>query len=276
MDKIIGVTGYKGRLGSVLVKKPNFIALDCDITNPTSIASVIKASTPDIIINCAAFTDVDEAERQYTHVLSINDYGVMNIRDAFEGWLIQISTDYIFGGVQGPYSEKFNVDEDFTKGKYGRSKAYGEQHVFSYPDRFGTIIRTTMLYGTLGYPDFVTHILDRLKMGTPFDVPYTLMGSPTYVPYLVDGIDNLIEHHWHNPPPIVNIVGSDVISRYDFALMIASVWGCDKSLINPVRDFKGKDIRPSKAGLKTHLAKKLKVPIYSVIDGLEEYRKYYE
>lgn len=276
MDKIIGVTRYKGRLGSVLIKKPNFIALDCDVTNPTSIALAIKEATPDIIINCAAFTDVDEAERRYTHVLGINDYGVMNIRDAFEGWLIQMSTDYIFGGMQGPYGERFNIDEDFAKGKYGRSKAYGETHVFTYPDRFGTIVRTTMLYGSLGYPDFVTHILDRLKIGVPFEVPYTLMGSPTYVPHLVEGILALIEHHWHNPPPIVNIVGSDVISRYDFALIIASIWGYDKTLINPIREVPGKAIRPRKAGLKVGLAHKLKIPIHSVIEGLEEYRKYYE
>lgn len=280
MDKLIGVTGFQGRLGSILVgdpeKKLKFVPLDCDIADQASIENSIETVQPDIVINCAAFTDVDLAEEQYTLALEINQHGVENIRNAFDGWLIQMSTDYIFGGVSGPYTEKFNVDEDFAKGKYGRSKAYGEQYVLNVPDRLGTIVRTTMLYGNPMHPDFVTHVLDQLKTGRPFEVPYTLLGSPTYIPHLVEGLVSLIEHHWHNPPPIVNIVGSDVISRYDFALMIASVFGYDKTLIIPTREGKGKAQRPHKAGLKVGLAHKLKIPIYSVIEGLEAYKREYE
>ena len=67
----------------------------------------------------------------------------------------------------------------------------------------------------------------------------------------------------------MNIVGSDVISRYDFALMIASVFGYDKQLINPTRKEKGLAERPHKAGLKIALAKGMHIPIHSVIEGLE-------
>lgn len=268
---IVAVTGHNGRLGSCLVGGGlGYVPLDCDITNPDSIKAKLAEVNPDVVINCAAYTDVDGAETHYRRALEINQYGVAFLREAFEGWLIHISTDYIFGGVQGPYSERFNVDEDFTKGRYGKSKSYGEINVFSFPDRMGTIIRTTMLYGSpYKDDDFVTNILEKLRIGEPFEVPYTLIGSPTYIPHLVDAIDSLIKHHWHNPPPILNIVGDDIVSRYDFALMIASVWGYDKTLIIPTRTNKSPAPRPHKAGLKVGMAKRMKIPIHSVIEGLE-------
>lgn len=268
---IVAVTGPNGRLGSYLVRKIGYIPMECDITNPESIKDKLAELNPGVIVNCAAYTDVDGAETHYRKALDINQFGVAYLREAFEGWLIHLSTDYIFGGVQGPYSERFDVSEDFTKGRYGKSKSYGEINMFSVPDRLGTIVRTTMLYGSPYKPDdFVSHILEQLDAGKPFEVPYTLVGSPTYVPHLAEGIRYLIDHYWHNPPPILNIVGEDVLSRYDFALMIASVWGYDKNLIIPTNKHRGFAYRPRKAGLKVEMAKRLHIPIYSVLEGLEK------
>jgi len=278
MDDIIGVTGYRGRLGSMLMNdnELNFVPLDCNVTDIASIENAMDLVQPTIVINCAAYTDVDLAEHEYTKAIGINAEGVKNLREEFDGWLIHMSTDYIFGGEQGPYSEKFDVNRDFAKGKYGRSKAYGEHYVFEVPDKLGTVVRTTMLYGNPEFPDFVSAVVEQLKAGVPFEIPYTLQGSPTYIPHLIEGIKTLITHHWHNPPPIVNIVGSDVISRYDFALMIASVFGYDKTLIVPTRKGKGEAQRPHKAGLKIALARGMHIPIHSVIEGLEEYKNEYE
>lgn len=275
MPNIIGVTGHKGRLGSMLLqsKQLSYVPLDCDITNFASIENALDEVQPDIVINCAAYTNVDDSELESTKTFAVNTDGVLKLREAFDGWLIHLSTDYIFGGFHGPYSERFDVKKDMAQGVYGKSKAHGEGAMFGIPDKVGTIIRTTMLYGNPKFSDFVNSVLEQLDAESPFEVPYTLLGSPTYIPHLIDGIDALITKHCYNPPSIVNIAGADILSRYDFALMIASIFEYNKNLILPVRTIRGLAKRPRKAGLKINFAKKLRIPIHSALEGLEAYAK---
>lgn len=261
------VTGYEGRLGSKLIEA-GYLPLPCDITSPSNVKSALLDVRPDVIINCAAYTSVDDAEENQVKAYIVNRTGVAILRAAFDGWIIHMSTDYVFGGFHGPYTEGFQRHDDLPRGAYGKSKASGEDHIIK-SKKPGTIIRTTILYGNPGFPDFVTHVLDRLAAGMPFEVSTNLIGSPTYVPHLVEGIRYLVDNLRDDPPQIINIAGSDVISRYDFALMIASIWGYDKQLITPMFKGKHQDYRPKRAGLRTTKAKKIGIPIYSVIQGLE-------
>ena len=105
MYKRIAVTGYKGRLGNELINQ-GCIPLDCDITRPITIKKAIGQVCPDVIIHCAAKTDVDGCEQHKDIAFKVNAEGTNNLRECFPGGkIIYISTDYIFDGTAGVYKE---------------------------------------------------------------------------------------------------------------------------------------------------------------------------
>ena len=157
--KKISVLGHEGKLGSELVRL-GCVPLCADITEPTDLREAIAVVNPDVIINCAAVTDVDACEEVLQPMANlVNSLGVANLRDAFHGRIIQISTDFVFNGRNGPYKEN---DIPFPISHYGSTKLDGEKYILNsfWP---GTIIRTTILYGKHGKKDFVSGILEALK-----------------------------------------------------------------------------------------------------------------
>lgn len=263
-EKRIYITGARGRLGRYLSGMYGCIPLECDVTNDKMVYASIRECDPDIIINCASITDVDECETSLFHDASlVNGVGALLIRQNFDGYLIHLSTDYIFDGKNGPYSENA---EPNPINHYGASKLLGEEYLSGYFEQT-TIVRTTILYGGAGNKsDFVLNVLKKLKVGKPFTIPSNLFGTPTYIPKLARALIELT--NIQEPPEIINIAGADCISRYEFALMIASVFGYNKDLIEPTTKIEGIAKRPKKAGLKTTKAKKLGLTIGNVIDDL--------
>ena len=260
----IAVTGYKGRLGSELVKR-GCVPLECDITSRKSIKLALQDIKPDIIIHCAAMTDVDACEQYKDEAFAINAKGTENLKVCFDKKIIYISTDYVFDGKRGNYMEYAKTGNPNKLCWYGYTKLLGEE-ILGCND---TIIRTTMLYGSPVKDDFVTHILQQLELQQPFKVTRCLYGTPTYVPHLAEAIMEIVNRPFM--PHIINIVGTDLLSRYEFALMIASVLGYadQKHLIIPVNSI-GKTKRPRHAGLSTSKAKILNIPVYSAIEGLKD------
>lgn len=265
MESKIAVTGWKGRLGSELVSR-GCVPLDCDVTSKFSIKQALHDVKPDIVIHCAAMTDVDKCEEYPDEAFEINAKGTENLKVCFDKKIIYISTDYVFDGRKGRYFEyqKPGLPENLCW--YGYTKLLGEQ-VLGNGD---TIVRTTMLYGSPVKEDFVTQILQKLELMNCFSVTRCLSGNPTYIPHLVDGIMSLINHPF--TPGVINIVGRDLYSRYEFALVIASVLGYEdlKNKITPTNSI-GKVKRPRHAGLSTTKARMLGIPIYSVVDGLKAF-----
>lgn len=261
----IGVTGHKGRLGSELVNR-GCIPLDCDITSKFSIQQALHDVKPDIVIHCASMTHVDACEEYRDEALEVNARGTENLKVCFEGKIIYLSTDYVFNGKKGMYFEYDKPSVPETLCWYGYTKLLGEQ-VLGNCD---TIIRTTMLYGSPVDSDFVTRIVQKLEIGEPFTVTKCLYGTPTYVPHLADGIMELAQRPFM--PHILNIAGKDLYSRYEFAMVIASVLGYEdlKQKIIPTNAV-GKVKRPRHAGLNTTKARVLDIPIYSVVDGLKAF-----
>lgn len=263
MKRVIAITGYEGRLGQELIKR-GCVPLICDVTKPKTIMKSIGEVCPDIIIHCAAKTDVDKCERHKDEAFEVNARGTYNLRECFPGGkIIYISTDYVFDGTTGVYKETDRPSQAEKLCQYGFTKLLGEE-ILSDAD---TIVRTTLLYGSDVKGDFVTNILEQLEYGEVFGVTKCLHGTPTYVPHLAEAIMMLL--HYYPMPHIINISGSDVLSRYEFALMIASVFGHNgkKKLIQPTNEV-GKVRRPRHAGLSVHLAKKIGLPIYTAIEGL--------
>lgn len=262
---IIGVTGARGRLGSELVRQ-GCLPLDFDISDIKAVDDGLAKYRPDVVINCAAVTDVDGCEERDTgkRAVRVNGYGVLVLSDYLAGRLIHISTDYVFDGRSGPYAENAKPN---PQSFYGMSKFAGEQAIIQNKNPNAIIVRTTQLFGG-DKPDFVTSVLSQLRAGEPFEIPDKIYGSPTYVPHLAEAL--LVLAQMEVLPRYLNIAGSEVLSRYEFALMIAGVFGYSKKLIHPTDVVPGAATRPLKAGLKIGLAKRYGLPIYSPVDGLKE------
>jgi len=262
----IGITGWNGRLGWYLVNKySNCDPLECDVRDLDSVKRAIDKVEPQTIIHCAAITDVDGCEGSlYSDAIEVNILGTRNVRSAFEGQVIYLSTDYVFDGRDGPYNEEAKPD---PLCHYGETKLFGEEEILMADYERDVIVRTTVLYGS-HKPDFVTAIVNRLKDNEVFKVTGALMGSPTYVPHLAQGIIKLVM--LKTPPKIINITGDDVISRWVFACKIAKAFGYPiHNVLLTMKGQTGVADRPRKAGLKTTLAKTLRIPTFSVDEGLE-------
>ena len=260
------VTGPRGRLGHYLVLK-GYRALFCDVTNLASVKVAVKekqVGEKDTIIHCAAITDVDACEGSlYSEAIEVNIQGTRNVRTAFKGQMIYISTDYVFDGRDGPYSEEADPN---PQSHYGETKLYGEEEIHEADYPTDIILRTTILYG--GWkPDFVASILKQLKANEMFKVTGQLLGSPTYIPHLADGIRRLLL--LKSPPRIINIAGKDVISRWVFACKIAKAFDYPVyNVLLTMNGHMGSAPRPRLGGLKVNLARALDIPVYSVWEGL--------
>jgi dTDP-4-dehydrorhamnose reductase len=164
---------------------------DIDITSPESVFKVINELKPEVVINCAAFTDVDGCESDIEKAMAVNGEGVaylaMACRD-LGALLVQVSTDYIFDGGKGtPYSED---DAPCPVNVYGESKLAGEMNAAFSPDHL--IVRTQWLYGLYG-KNFVETML---RLGAEKDVLTVVddqIGSPTWTVDLSRAIIALID-----------------------------------------------------------------------------------
>jgi dTDP-4-dehydrorhamnose reductase len=269
----IGITGYKGRLGSELIKQ-GCLPLDGNVMLKGAIQKFLDDVQPDIVIHCAALTDVDKCDKFRNGSLELNARAVENLKVCFSGKIVLLSTDYVFNGKgKGMYTEMDQTSDPNTLCWYGYTKLIAEEFLGNND----TIVRTTILYGSPVKGDFVTSILDKLENGEPFTVTKSLFGTPTYVPHLAKGIMTFLDiaSYTHLPVPhIINIAGGDYLNRYDFAMLIASVFGYDKAkkLILPTTAM-GTVKRPRHAGLSTKLAEKMGIKIYSVLDGLDAFRE---
>ena len=266
----IGVTGYQGKLGLHLVNKySNCVPLEGDVTDLDKVKKAIDTLEPETIIHCAAVTDVDGCEGDlYSRAIEVNIKGTHNVRSAFEGQVIYMSTDYVFDGADGPYNEEAEPNPICH---YGETKFFGEEAILLADYPRDVVVRTTILYGNYK-PDFVTIILEKLKTGDMFKVTGALLGSPTYVPHLAEGIAKLAR--LKRPPRILNIVGSDIISRWVFACKIAKAFGYPiHNVLLTMVGQTGIADRPRLAGLKTTLAQTLNIPIFSVVEGLTRLEK---
>lgn len=262
----IAVTGYTGRLGGYLWREMGCDPLICDITVPESVYQAISNIRPDVVIHCAAYTNVDRSEQEPDVVMETNVDGTRNLRTVFDGKIIHISTDYIFDGVKGPYSEKSPPNPIST---YGLSKYRAENIIFD-GRKDDVIVRTTVLYGNTEKDDFVSRMLNSLSVkGIPVRVTKSIFGTPTYIPHLAKALVQLAEMDTRFIP-VVNIAGREVLSRYEFALMIAKVFSFDREMVKYTTKVPGIAPRPRKAGLKTDYAEGIGLPIYSVHEGLED------
>lgn len=215
------VTGANGMLGQDLcpmLEDEDFEVIETDIdsldiTKEEDVRRVIDKESPDIVIHCAAYTNVDKAEEELETALLINEKGTENIAKVCgekDLVMVYISTDYVFDGEKK--TAYLPTDKPNPLSNYGRSKLKGEEAVISHCTKF-YIARTSWLYGHYG-KNFVETMIS-LKDKEELKVVDDQIGCPTWTVELVDAIIELLQEE--EPFGIYHISGSGNTSWYGFA-----------------------------------------------------------
>lgn len=215
----IVVTGAKGMLGSVLVRKlkvlkHQVLEIDLpeyDLTKPQSLEFLRKQEI-DFIYNCAAFTAVDRCETEYDQAYAVNALAVKNLLDLNLGVpLLHISTDYVFDGLGSvPYQENTPLNPISA---YGKSKAQGEKFIINSGYEKYFIVRTAWLYGPNG-KNFVDTIINAAKTKPELKVVNDQQGSPTYS---LDFVEALIRFLGSDQYGIYHFTNAGETTWYNFA-----------------------------------------------------------
>lgn len=228
------IVGSNGMLGHDLQKalKNNHELIlttskTLDITDEKQVMDVICENKPDIVINSAAYTDVDGCEENQDVAYAVNGQGVRNLALAckeIDSPLVHISTDYVFNGKNDkPWVED---DEIGPISIYGKSKRKGEEAILEILDKY-FIVRTAWLYGING-KNFPKTMLELGKNHSEITVVYDEVGTPTYTPDLAYGISQLIESDLYG---IYHLTNSGSCSWCEFARYIFEVADMDVNVI---------------------------------------------
>lgn len=266
------VTGANGQLGNEmrLVSKrgddryvfTDVVAPDdlpttiLDITDIDAIREIVKAENIDVIVNCAAYTNVDKAEDDKELCELLNAKAVDNLAKVMkevDGLLVHVSTDYVFGG--DPYNTPCKEDQKGTpSGVYGLTKLHGEQNIIASGCKH-VILRTAWLYSEFG-KNFVKTILNLISTKPQLKVVFDQCGTPTYAYDLAIAINDILTQYRLDkdedananfPYGIYHFSNEGVCSWYDFTKMIAEYARNTECDIQPCHsdEFPSKVIRPS-------------------------------
>lgn len=205
-----------------------------DIIDVDAVRAAVATAAPDIIVNCAAYTRVDDAETNEQAAMRINGTAVRHLADASnaaDALLVHISTDFVFdGSKRSPYQEK---DQVSPLSAYGRTKLAGEEAAATSQKHL--IVRTAWLFGVHG-PNFVEAIRNQLRKGTnPLRVVDDQRGRPTYTPHLAEAIIRLarVASGSADARGIAHYADEPECSWYDFAVSIVRHTG-SKASVTPV------------------------------------------
>lgn len=258
------VTGANGQLGNeirIVAKQSqnNYYFSDIiavsgvdthilDITDANAVANYVKDNNINVVINCAAYTNVDAAEDNYDLAEKLNAEApkiLANCMKNVGGILVHISTDYVFG--KEPYNTPCNENQTGTPtGVYGLTKLHGEENIKSSGCNY-LIIRTSWLYSEFG-KNFVKTMLNLTSTKPELKVVFDQVGTPTYAYDLAKVIYEIVEQNKIiGNEGIYHFSNEGVCSWYDFTIAIASMSGNTGCKIKPCHsnEFPSKVVRPS-------------------------------
>ena len=258
------VTGANGQLGNEIRiltgdSRHNYIYTDVveaegnrttmlDITNAEEVKAMVANHNIDVIINCAAYTNVDAAEDNEALAEKLNSEAPAILANAMAetgGLLVHISTDYVFGG--DPYNTPCREDQKGTPtGVYGATKLHGEKRITASGCKY-LIIRTAWLYSEFG-KNFVKTMLNLTSTKPQLKVVFDQTGTPTYAYDLAKAIVEIVESKKYvGNEGIYHYSNEGVCSWYDFTKIIAEMAGHTECDIQPCHssEFPSKVVRPS-------------------------------
>jgi len=250
------VLGHKGMLGSdVLLELKESHEVtgldkeDIDITSASACEDAVNRYLPEVIINAAAYTDVDGCEAHPEECMAINSLGVKNIAEACRQKnivIVHFSTDYVFDGTSDePYRED-HVCSPINI--YGVSKLAGERHLFSLSANY-LLIRTAWLFGKNG-KNFVQAIFNKARTSNKLEVVDDQFGSPTYTKDLAAALKVLLER---NIKGVFHITNRGACSWFQFAKRILQEIALDGVQVCPIKS--------------EQLQRPAKRPLYSVLSN---------
>jgi dTDP-4-dehydrorhamnose reductase len=224
------ITGAAGMLGHDVTRAADAAGHEAialaraalDITDPGAVAAAVRSAAPAVVVNCAAWTEVDGAEKGFEDALAINGAGAGHVAAAAAAagaWTIHISSDYVFDGeTSEPYVESDPVG---PVSAYGRSKLAGEREVAAAaPDRH-TIVRSSWLFGAHGRC-FPKTILRLAEERDELNVVSDQIGCPTFTGHLAGALVALAETPL---PGVLHVAGAGACSWFDFAAAIVAASG---------------------------------------------------
>ena len=247
------ITGANGQLGNEMRRlgavSPNeYLFTDVaelDITDKAAVAEFVKSNNVEIIVNCAAYTNVDKAEDDEATAELINATAVRNLAEAVkavDGTLFHVSTDYVFGSDGNtPRTEDMPTN---PLGVYGKTKLHGEQAIAEVGAK-AIIIRTAWLYSEFGN-NFLKTMLRLTAEKESLNVVFDQVGSPTYAGDLALAIFSIIEGGvYAGNEGVYHFSNEGVCSWYDFATEIAAAAG-HECVVMPCHsnEFPSKVTRP--------------------------------
>lgn len=241
------ITGASGLLGSKLAElavslgyevyscylthKPKHgIAVKADVQDKTSLAKAFEEAKPEAVVHTAALTDVDKCELDKSLAYSVNVLGTRNVAELsreYGSFLVYISTDYVFKGDRGMYSESDNPE---PINYYGLTKLEGEKIVSHILGEY-CIARSSVIYGSepaSGKANFALWILERLRRSEQVSVAVDQWNSPTLNSNLAEMIIEAVDRRLTG---IYHMAGASRVSRYEFAKALAETFKLDGRLI---------------------------------------------
>ena len=269
------ITGGNGQLGnemrvlSASYPKHRYFFTDVaelDITDPQAVRAFVTNNAIDLIVNCAAYTNVDKAEEDEVNAMRINAdalavLGSQGVR------VIHISTDYIFSGEE--HTPCRETDPAAPHTIYGITKYEGEKRLLaSCPE--AVILRTAWLYSSFGN-NFVKTMMRLGKERKELKVVFDQVGTPTYAADLAQAVFTVIESPvWH--PGIYHFTNEGVCSWYDFTIAILALADITECKVSPIlsEEYAYKTPRPHYSVLdKSKFKKTFNVTIPYWLDGLQ-------
>lgn len=250
------VTGANGQLGNemrIVAKNSadNYIFTDVaelDITNAEAVEKMVMDNDVKVIVNCAAYTNVDKAEDDSEFAEILNAKAAENLAVAMkknDGLLVHVSTDYVFGGTKNNTPCKEDEPANPT-GVYGVTKLHGEQAIIASGCRH-IIIRTAWLYSEFG-KNFLKTMLNLTAIKPQLKVVFDQVGTPTYAYDLALAIFDIVENRkYEGNDGVYHYSNEGVCSWFDFTKMIAEYAGNTQCDIQPCHsdEFPSKVVRPS-------------------------------
>lgn len=244
--EVLATSRGHNKLAQVL---PTLPFRSMDVTNPAQVAEVISEFRPTHLIHTAAMTDVDACENDQAGALRLNRDAVQYLVDACEKYdvhLIHVSTDFIFDGEDGPYTEEAEAN---PVNFYGETKLLAEEIVRKASCEWA-ILRTVLVYGVVhdyGRSNIVLWVRDSLRAGKVIKVVTDQFRTPTLVEDLAMGCWLAVAH---DAEGIYNISGSELLTPYDMALQVADFFALDNSFIDKAdaSTFSQRARRPLRTG----------------------------